>query len=73
MSEENKWYKEFYFSTKPGEHELREALSDPVDGEKNIQDVRRRLTEMKMLKSDRCHVSRDQVRFLERVLKDYPG
>lgn len=62
------WYKEWYIATKEGEAELRTALNDPETGAANRADVQRRLQEMRAIPPDRCAISLDQQRFLERVL-----
>ncbi len=62
------WYKPFYLKTIEDEAKLRAALSHPDDGASNRADVRKRLDELRQIPDDRCHVSRDQRRYLERVL-----
>lgn len=62
------WYKTWYLTTPAGEAEMRTALADPQSGAANRADINRRLDELKQLSDDRCHVSLDQRRFLQRVL-----
>lgn len=62
------WYKDWYITTKVGEAELRTAIADPDAGAQNLTDVQTRLAEMKSVPDDRCAVTLDQQRFLERVL-----
>lgn len=62
------WYREWYVTSKDGEGRLRAALADTENGATNRADVQKRLDEFKQLPDDRCHISRDQRKFLERVL-----
>lgn len=62
------WYRQWYAQSPMGETLLREALTDQAKGELNKADVRRRLDEMKNIPEERCAITRDQRRFLERVL-----
>jgi hypothetical protein len=62
------WYKEFYLASPMGEDELRKAIADP----QNLSDVRKRYEEMKGVPEGRCHITKGQLRFLERVLADFP-
>lgn len=58
------WYKDFYLATPEGEKHLRSAIENP----ENRADVEKRLGEMRQLSDDRCHITKAQKIFLERVL-----
>jgi hypothetical protein len=62
------WHKDFYIITPEGEKLLRQALNDSKDGVANRADVQKCLDELNGIPEDRCHVSRDQKKFLERML-----
>lgn len=64
------WYKEWYLTTKQGDIDMVAALSDPDPdiAAQNRSDINNRLSEMQQLDQDRCAISRDQIRFITRVL-----
>ena len=62
------WYKDFYLATPAGEQQMRDAFTDPDHGAQNRADVERRLAEMRQIPDDRCHITKKQRDFLERVL-----
>lgn len=62
------WYKEWYITTPTGEEQMRAAITDPVDGAANREDISKRLDEIRQIPEERCAISLDQKRFLERVL-----
>lgn len=62
------WYKEWYLTTPAAEQQLRDALNDPDHGAENRADVQKRLNEMLQLHPDRCAISVDQSKFLQKVL-----
>ena len=64
------WYKEFYITTPDGEKAMREALADERDGAVNRADIEKRLSELRGIHEDRCHISREQRKFLEGVLNE---
>lgn len=63
------WYKEWYLTTPQGEADIRAALTDPDNGGANRTDIQNRLAEIRALEEDRCAISRDQKRFLTRILE----
>ncbi len=62
------WHKDFYLTTPAGEQQMRDAFRDPDHGASNRADVEARLAEMKKIPDDRCHITKVQKMFLERML-----
>lgn len=62
------WYRQWYSLNAAGEKEMRAALADPETGAATRGAISQRLNEMKALSDDRCHISLEQRRALERIL-----
>lgn len=66
------WYKEFYNTAAGGEAAMRNALhdDDPDVAAANRSDIEKRFNEIKDIPEERCVVSSEQRRFLDRMLKE---
>lgn len=64
------WYRDFYNTALGGEQAMRAALQDVDTGAENRADIENRLAELKQVPQDRCVISSEQVRFIERMLTE---
>lgn len=64
------WYREFYNTGAGGELAMRDALhdEDPIVSAANRSDIDRRFQEIRGIPEERCVISSEQRRFLERML-----
>lgn len=62
------WYKDFYITTPAGEKAMRAAIADPDTGALALADIKKRQDEMAQIQDERCTITLEQRRFLERVL-----
>lgn len=66
------WYREFYNTGAGGELAMRDALNDadPAVRAENRADIEKRLREISGIPEERCVISSEQRRFLERMLAE---